>query len=536
MFKKSKLVFGLTLLAIALVLVLAGPAFAAQPSGTPPDCPDSNPACHPPINVSGSSQTKEGGLITKTFFLAWKYVLSPIFRVSHSSLVTGDLHRSTAVRSIIAGGGAENNGTDNFLHIFGLAQTSTGNHVTGQLDRWTKIWDNLAVPGEIKASNYYICPTPDSCSLINNSGGGFWAAAIDPTDKRIHNTNGDGIIVNNGTTITANTISFPASSGVIGTNQARPLGLKTGGINKIYITSGGNIGIGNNLSSPTFKLQIDGHTGPHADNVYNLGSPTKRWANLYASNINICTASGTCSPITGGSKWTQGTDDNIYRTSSVGIGGDPANPDDGASSMGTFRLQVAGNVGPQTDNYYHLGSSGKKWANLYATDVHATNLYATNICTSPGVNCTSVADLGGEPDPFMYRCVYQVSSVNDHTTMFELKYGPKRYCASVSPFYAHVESNTTSFYTSRVANNPLTGWRGIASFDRSNDSASLQCYWNLDEGATYTPISGGVQAPKGQRIEKNGASTVQQNIWTVNTQDLMSEIDVTCLNDKLIID
>lgn len=37
-------------------------AFAEAPSGNPPHCPESNPACNPPVNVGPASQIKGGGL------------------------------------------------------------------------------------------------------------------------------------------------------------------------------------------------------------------------------------------------------------------------------------------------------------------------------------------------------------------------------------------------------------------------------------------------------------------------------------------
>jgi hypothetical protein len=46
----------------------------------------------------------------------------------------------------------------------------------------------------------------------------------------------------------------------------------------------GNVGIGTTNPS-SFKLQIAGALGPDADNSYNCGSSTLRWANGYFVNI-----------------------------------------------------------------------------------------------------------------------------------------------------------------------------------------------------------------------------------------------------------
>ena len=41
----------------------------------------------------------------------------------------------------------------------------------------------------------------------------------------------------------------------------------------------------------------------------------------------------------------------------------------GFTSAPTFMLETAGSIGPSTDNTYDLGSSGRRWANLYATNI-----------------------------------------------------------------------------------------------------------------------------------------------------------------------
>lgn len=61
---------------------------------------------------------------------------------------------------------------------------------------------------------------------------------------------------------------------------------------RMRITSSGNVGIGT-TSPSTFKLETAGSIGPSADNVYNLGSSGRRWANIYASNfVGTVTPSG----------------------------------------------------------------------------------------------------------------------------------------------------------------------------------------------------------------------------------------------------
>jgi len=42
----------------------------------------------------------------------------------------------------------------------------------------------------------------------------------------------------------------------------------------------------------------------------------------------------------------------------------------GTASPSTFKLEVAGSVGPSADNTYDLGSSGRRWANIYGTNIY----------------------------------------------------------------------------------------------------------------------------------------------------------------------
>ena len=53
----------------------------------------------------------------------------------------------------------------------------------------------------------------------------------------------------------------------------------------VIYQSSNNIGIG--TTSPSAKLDVSGSIFPNADNAFDLGSSTKRWANLYTGDLNL---------------------------------------------------------------------------------------------------------------------------------------------------------------------------------------------------------------------------------------------------------
>jgi hypothetical protein len=90
-----------------------------------------------------------------------------------------------------------------------------------------------------------------------------------------------------------------------------------GGTELFRVQENGNVGIG--TTTPTsFKLEVAGNVGPDADNTRDLGSASRRWANIYANNIN---------------------------------------------SSGS--ITTTGSILPAADDTYDLGSSSLRWRDLY---------------------------------------------------------------------------------------------------------------------------------------------------------------------------
>ena len=54
---------------------------------------------------------------------------------------------------------------------------------------------------------------------------------------------------------------------------------------KFYITSNGNVGVGTN--NPAAKLDVNGDVFPTTDATHDLGSASKRWANIYSADLQL---------------------------------------------------------------------------------------------------------------------------------------------------------------------------------------------------------------------------------------------------------
>ena len=51
----------------------------------------------------------------------------------------------------------------------------------------------------------------------------------------------------------------------------------------------------------------------------------------------------------------------------------------GTTTPTSFKLEIAGNIGPEADNTRNLGSAIRRWANIYGTNVNATTINATTV-------------------------------------------------------------------------------------------------------------------------------------------------------------
>ncbi|MEK7075591.1 MAG: hypothetical protein AAB948_02260, partial [Patescibacteria group bacterium] len=164
-----------------------------------------------------------------------------------------------------------------------------------------------------------------------------------------------------------------------------------GATEKVRITSTGFVGIG--TTNPGAKVDIQLPTAvaalTAADEGLRLSTSTVSTSNItHASSPFIKLFGGIWNGTTNSSRgFTQqvtgisGTN-NGYRlaigstdfSDALSIVGLTGNVGINTTTPTTFKLEVAGSIGPEADNTRDLGSSGRRFANLYATNVNTTNL------------------------------------------------------------------------------------------------------------------------------------------------------------------
>ena len=95
------------------------------------------------------------------------------------------------------------------------------------------------------------------------------------------------------------------------------------------------------------NVTISSHTIPAVTSVYNLGSTSYKWLNIYASNFRGLADKAT----------SDGSGHNIEDTYLKRSGG---------TMTGTINSQI---VQPKTNNTYTLGSSSNRWSTLYSVNI-----------------------------------------------------------------------------------------------------------------------------------------------------------------------
>ena len=179
-----------------------------------------------------------------------------------------------------------------------------------------------------------------------------------------------------------------AGFAVLNSNNQRSLRLYCDSSNNAVFNSG-NAGSGQiNFNEGKVIINSSGHLLPGANLTYNLGASSSRWSNIYGGYLSCF--------ITQASTYQVGEFRNEHSTYGGGVrfksnntyGSVEIMRYDGTYGAGLYNstggwhwdsnLQFHGSVTPWTNNTYNLGSSSKRWANLYVNDAHFSNEGSTN--------------------------------------------------------------------------------------------------------------------------------------------------------------
>ncbi|MDD5155700.1 MAG: tail fiber domain-containing protein [Candidatus Omnitrophica bacterium] len=219
--------------------------------------------------------------------------------------------------------------------------------------------------------------TPAERMRITNAGNVGIGTTNPVAQLQVHGAGGatNQIRVSNTTTGYGVDISGQTTGGLINVRNAAGtsvINIDANSSANSFFNTGGNVGIG--TASPLAKLNIYGTMSTGLETGLMLTNTSgKSW--LIHSGVQ-----GTSHNYLGISDYTDDplTSPKLVITNggSVGIG---------TTSPSSFKLQIAGNVGPNTDNTYDLGSSSYRWRYIYSPNVLQTSdaREKTNIIDTP---------------------------------------------------------------------------------------------------------------------------------------------------------
>lgn len=210
--------------------------------------------------------------------------------------------------------------------------------------------------------------------------------------------------------------SFGLNTSTIGTLDNSNIRIDTNGTQRMLVSASGQVAIGS-VAIPAYALTMGGHLAAFASNLYDLGSTSSLWRNIYgtrisASSISASTIYGNLAEptnafIQGGNSFGTtailGTNDNqnlrletngnttriIISSGSatrVGIGSNPEL---------AYTLTVLGHVGPQATNVYDLGATGSIWRRLHVGEISASLISSNLIGTASWATNTLTASYIG---------------------------------------------------------------------------------------------------------------------------------------------
>ena len=157
------------------------------------------------------------------------------------------------------------------------------------------------------------------------------------------------------------------TTATLGTNDSNPLAFETAGTERMRILTNGNVGIG--TTTPASALDVNGGV--------RIGAATARFvfgSTMENGSSGLGFTYGTFAANTAAIQAeSQGV---AYRNLLLNPGG--GNVGIGTTSPSTFKLQVAGNIGPDAGSTYSLGSVSNRFQTLYINSIQANGASAAD--------------------------------------------------------------------------------------------------------------------------------------------------------------
>ena len=231
-----------------------------------------------------------------------------------------------------------------------LTATTSANLATFTISGNTIASSNNTINLTPSGANAVVYQGTISVGLLNISGNTIQATGLN-TSVNVTAIGTGGINLNNNTTVTGNLHA-------------------TGNI-----TADGNIQLGDAVTDTiTFNAEVASGILPSANNTYDLGSNSLKWANVYATTVTATTVSA---PNFTGSLTVTGTS-NLTGNTTIGAT---------SADLLTVNSGIVTDLTPNVTATYNLGSTSKYWNNAYVTTLQTSGLsFNGNVVTSTATN------------------------------------------------------------------------------------------------------------------------------------------------------
>jgi hypothetical protein len=199
------------------------------------------------------------------------------------------------------------------------------------------------------ATNTSIILDPQGVGKITLNGDTHIAGNINATAAMVLSGN---LNVGGGTTLTS-TINVAGATTLSSTLDVTGASTFTGNVTAVNLATTGNTDLGNATSDTiTATGRFDSNIIPSASATYDLGTSSLRWNNLYTVNANI--------------------------SGDITLGGNLVGGDANTDTI-TLNAELTSDIVPDVDSIYSLGSTSKRWENVWVDQVTATSLHSSGI-------------------------------------------------------------------------------------------------------------------------------------------------------------